>query len=411
MVRAVAHGELLPDRDAPIPADVDASLRTVPVPWELRNLPAPAHTHDGPGAPGPWPRLTAYEALQPPLYYWLMAPLLWLFRAASLVTQVMALRIAAVLIASLTIPLLYRLAESCGVPSGCAAVVAVMPGFAFDVARVANDCLAVVLFTALLLLVVRRGHWALTGLVLGLGLLTKAYFLAALVLVFWMPRAVLLGAGLSSWWYLHNLWANGTLSGLSESVKLRHVGTWELLHRVPDIPWRTAIDCILFTHLYYGGWSSLAVRSWIYHVFYVFIGLAAAGGVFAVRRHPKLRPLAAVYAAFWLAQCYNVLLIFASKGVPASMGWYLYAVIGAEAVLCAATIPPVVGVVLFAALDLYAMNFVALPYYHGLIRHKASGALETFHLHGLPRPPLSWLLYVAATLAIVTCQIAKKKRK
>jgi hypothetical protein len=421
VVRMVAHGDLLPSRDAAIPADVDASLRSVPVPWELRNLPAPARTHDGPGPPGPWPRLTAYEALQPPLYYWLMAPLLRIFGAASLVTQVMVLRLAAVLLASLTIPLIFRIARAVGVSEACAAVVAVMPGFAFDVARVANDCLAVLLFTALLLLVVRRAHWLAAGIVLGLGLLTKAYFLAALVLVFWAPRAVLVAAAVSGWWYARNFWTTGTFSGLSESVMLRHTSLVDMLRRIPSVPWRTALDSILFSHLYFGGWSSLTVRSWMYHVFYLAIAVAAAGGVWAIRKNAALRPLAAVYGAFWLAQLYNVLLIYTSKGVPTSMGWYLYAVIGAEVVLCCATIPPVIGVTLFAALDLYATHFVALPYYAGLIRHKANGALESFHLSALRsfhRPPLPliglWGLYVAATVTIVvqtTCQLANKKRK
>jgi hypothetical protein len=420
VVRMVAHGDLLPPRDAPIPADVDASLRAVPVAWELRYLPAPARTHDGPGTAGPWPRLTAYEALQPPLYYWLMAPLLRIFGAASLATQVMVLRLAAVLLASLTIPLTFRIARAVGVPEACAAVAAVMPGFAFDAARVSNDCLAVLLFTALLLLAVRRAHW-LAGIVLGLGLLTKAYFLAALVLVFWMPRAVGVGIAISGWWYVRNVWTTGTVSGLSESVMLRHTSLPDLLRRIPSVPWRTAIDSVLFSHLYFGGWSSLTVRSWMYHVFYVVIAVAAAGGLWAIRRNAALRPLAAVYAAFWLAQLYNVLLIYTSKGVPTSMGWYLYAVIGAEVVLCSATVPPVIGVALFAAFDLYAVHFVALPYYAGLIRHRANGALESFHLSAprpFPRPRLLlaalWLLYLAATVALVvqaTCQIAKKKRK
>jgi hypothetical protein len=405
VVRMVAHGDLLPRRNAPIPADVDASLRSVPVPWELRGLPAPARTHDGPGGPGPWPRLTAYEALQPPLYYWLMAPLLRVFGAASLPTQVMALRLAAVLLASFTIPLVFLLARAAGVSPECAAVVAVMPGFAFDVARVANDCLAVLLYTALLLLVVRRAHWLAAGVVLGLGLLTKAYFLAALVLVFWMPRAILVALAVSGWWYVRNLWTTGTLAGLSESVMLRHTSLADLLRLIPSVPWRTAIDSILFSHLYFGGWSSLMVRSWMYHLFYVVILIAAVGGIWGIRRNPALRPLAVVYAVFWLAQLYNVLLIYASKGVPTSMGWYLYAVVGAEAVLCCASIPPVVGVGLFAALDLYAMHFVALPYYAGLIRHKPNGSLESFHLRAISLPSWHmlglWLLYLAATVILV----------
>jgi hypothetical protein len=139
--------------------------------------------------------------------------------------------------------------------------------------------------------------------------------------------------------------------------------------------------------------------------------VAAVGAVWALFRDPRLRLPAAVYAAFWLAQLYNVILIYAAKGVPTSMGWYLYAVVGAEVVLCTAGLRVFLGgwaaapgVVLFALLDLYATHFVAIPYYAGLIRHKPNGALEAFHIgslralpHLLPWLVALWTLYLAAT--------------
>jgi Dolichyl-phosphate-mannose-protein mannosyltransferase len=451
VVRAVAAGQLLPPRDAPVPADVQASLRSLPVPWELRYLPAPARTEDefwrpgisGQGS-GRWPQMTAYESLQAPLYYWLMAPVLRILNGCSLATEVLALRFAAVLIASFTIPLIFALAleifADARLALGCAAVAALMPGFAFDIARVANDCLAVLLFTAFLLLAVRRvgqttafrglPAWLAAGLILGLGLLTKAYFLAALVAALWLPRAALVGAAISGWWYGRNLLTTGTLTGLSESVMLRHSGPGVLLHNAFALPWRTAIDSIVVSHLYFGGWSSLMVRSWMYHVFYAVIFAAAVGCVFALRGNPRLLRLAIIYAAFWLGQLYNVVLIYSSKGMPTSMGWYLCAVIGAEVVLAVAGLrriiglwAPALGAALFALLDLYATHFVAIPYYTGIIRHRPNGALESLHLSAL-RPGLMftrlaafkapllspgtvivlWALYLAATVAaVVAC--------
>ncbi len=457
VVRAVASGQLLPPRDAPVPPDVQASLRAVPVPWELRYLPPPAQSHDdfwrhgGSPTPGPWPpapRLTAYESLQAPLYYWLMAPVLRMVGGCSLATQVLTLRFAAVLIASFTIPLIFALAlaifADARLALGCAAVAALMPGFAFDVARVANACLAVLLFTAFLLLAARRKTgvgqtvvfrglptWLAAGVILGLGLLTKAYFLAALVAALWIPRAALVGLAISGWWYARNLLTTGTLTGLSESVMLRHTGPGVLLHNAFALPWRTAIDSILLSHLYFGGWSSLTVRSWMYHVFYVVTLAAAVGCLFALRGNPRLLRLAIVYAAFWLGQLYNVVLIYSSKGVPTSMGWYLYAVIGAEVVLAVGGLrrilglwAPAVGAALFALLDLYATHFVAIPYYTGFIRHRPNGALESLHLSAI-RPGLMftrlaafkaplvspgvmialWALYLAATVAAVAACI------
>lgn len=468
VVRAMAYdGQVLPPRDGGVPRDVETSLQLAPVPWEMRYLPAPAASEDDfwrlPAEtrearraafrtmPAEWGRetglggLKAYEALQPPLYYWLMAPVLWLGRGAGLAWQVMALRWMGSLIASLAVPLVFRLGELVfgdeGLALGSAAVVALMPGMALDVARVGNDCVAVVLFTLLTVLAVSMPRReVLLGIVLGLGLLTKAYFLAAvpaLALVLgrrcWKPFAV--AAAVAGWWYVRNLATTGTLTGLSESVMLRDLGFWGVLRRAPGLPWRTAADAILFSHLYFGGWSSLMVRSWMYHVFYAAV-LAAAIGLVWVWRERPIRALAAVYGAFWLGEFYNALLEWVSKGLPGSMGWYLYAVVGAEVVLCvaglAAPLPRRLrgwaagaGAVLFALLDLYTVHAVEIPYYTGMIRHKANGAPGTLHLadfqavgwHGaferltlfqaVPEAALValWVAYLAATALTVAAAL------
>ncbi|HTX34421.1 MAG TPA: glycosyltransferase family 39 protein [Bryobacteraceae bacterium] len=430
VVRSVASGQLLPPRDGPVPRDVEASLQIAPVPWEMRYLPPPSVSEDAfwtlPEAarvgrqaaframPAAWSRetaaggLRAYEALQPPLYYWLMAPLMRLASGLGLAWQVLALRWAAALIASLAVPLVFALGKLVfadrGAALASAAVVALMPGMALDVARVSNDCLAVVLFTLLTVWAVAaardgskesvRRDWLL-GLVLGLGLLTKAYFLTAvpaLALVLgrrcWRP--FLAAAAVAGWWYVRNLATTGTLTGLSESVMLRDLGVWGVLRRAPSLPWRTAADAILFSHLYFGGWSSLTVRSWMYHLFFAVVLAAAIGLAWRWRERP-IRVLAALYAAFWLGEFYNALLEWLSKGLPGSMGWYLYAVVGAEVVLCVAGIAALlpqrfrgwtapVGALLFALFDLYTVHLVAIPYYSGMIRHKPNGAPGTFHL-------------------------------
>src|SRR5205823_3632828 len=92
----------------------------------------------------------------------------------------------------------------------------------------------------------------------------------------------------------------------------------------------------------------------------------------------------------WLAQLYNVMLIFLTRGVPTSMGWYMYAVIGAQVTLSVAGLRRIMGrwavalgVSLFGLLDLYAMNAIALPYYTGMIGRKPNGALAALHLSNL----------------------------
>ena len=438
--RIVVQGELLPSRQAPVPKDVEISLQLAPVPWEMRNQPPPAVTQDdfwqldaaqrhrreqAMGAmPPEWQSqdgtLTAYEALQPPLYYWLMALPLAVCRLVGmgLAAQMLVLRFVSSLLASMIVPVVFLIAARIWTDSrvalGCAAIVALMPGLALDVARVGNDSLAVSLFSVLTFLLIQAAQGRLTstlavslGVVLGLGLLTKAYFLTAipailLVLVWRRAKvrevsiAAAIAVVLSGWWYVRNLATTETLSGLSESVMLRDSGAVHLWAQVGAIHWPKAIDSIFLSHLYFGGWSSLTVRSWMYHLFYVVIAAAFGGICFSLslsRNRKDFRafiPLLALYAFFWLGQLYNVVLLSASKGLGGSMGWYMYAVVAAQTLLCVAGLRailptrvhrwiPLAGALLFALLDLYTVHAVAIPYYTGTIHHRANGTLAALH--------------------------------
>ena len=116
--------------------------------------------------------------------------------------------------------------------------------------------------------------------------------------------------------------------------------------------------------------------------------------------------------------------MFAVKGLSASNGWYLYAVVVAELVLATiglwnlfpAKARPLVlpcGALLFAALDLYGANFLLAPYYSGMIAHRANGTFEVFRIGqfssavlyrlGGDHPSLFgalWILSIVATLAL-----------
>jgi len=487
VIRAMAvRGELLAVKETPIPRDLEASLQLAPVPWDMRHYPPPYATEDEYWAlpaetrqqredrfqamPAHWSQetsagaLTTYEAFQPPLYYWMMAPVLRLMSSRTLAAQAMTLRWLASLIASLAIPLIFLVGREVfrddAMALGCAAVAAAMPEFAIDLARAGNECAAVVLFTLLTWIALRLARTGLTysraavlGLVLGFGLLAKAYFLTAvpavaLLLAYELWRAqgrrqaVVVGAlmaaseavAIAGWWYAHNLFATGTLTGLSEPLMLRGMSRASIIGRAASVPWGTAIDSILFSHLYFGGWSGLTVRAWMYHVFYAAILLAAAGLVRLWRR-PAIRILLAIYTAFWIGLLYDVLLIYLSKGMATSGGWYLYAVVGAEVALCLAGLCSILparvhrwvafgGVLLFALLDLYTVHAVAIPYYTGMIAHKATGGVAALHMADLRKVGIPgafqrllaykgavvsqswlvalWLAYLFATLAIVT---------
>jgi len=479
----LSNGEALVSRDAPIPRDVEASLELAPVPYEMRYLPPPSATQEAwwrlpagerarreaefRAMPVQWRSqaglgpLRAYEALQPPLYYWLMTPAAALAANASLAAQVVLLRWLGALVASLSIPLIFRIARLAlgeDAPAlACAAAAALMPGFAVDLARVGNECVAVVLFTLLIwagLRTVREGIRPASalrlGAILGFGLLAKAYFLTALPAIALLLAAHFWSAGgrrarvtlcasivfaasfaIAGWWYIRNLVSTGTLSGLSESVMLRHVSPLAAMARLGGINWLKAIDSVLLSHFYFGGWSSLTARAWMYHLLYA-LALAAAIGLARLWRRPEILWLAAVYASFWAGQLYNVSILYLTKGVATSMGWYLYAVLGAEAALAVAGLRALLparlrrwaapaSAAMFALLDLYTVHAVAIPYYTGMIARKSNGGLAGLHAAQLRQYPAAfarlavfkdgivspglvvalWALYAAATLAIL----------
>jgi hypothetical protein len=176
----------------------------------------------------------------------------------------------------------------------------------------------------------------------------------------------------------------------------------------------------------------------MYHLFAWVAVAAALGLVLAFRRNKAARPYLASMAGLYLFFCagisYHVLLTFLANGISASAGWYLCAVIVPEALLAVAGLkaimperfePLVPGAlaVAVALLDVYAMVFVALPYWAGLTRHRPGGSLAAFHFSQLGGPGIwgildrlsvnkpgftvpatiavSGMLYFAATAALV----------
>jgi 4-amino-4-deoxy-L-arabinose transferase-like glycosyltransferase len=471
--RMAFRGEALVSRSAPIGRDIAESLELAPVAWECRTLAPPSLTQDDfwqlraeeradresrfraipvsaarQDSTGP---LQAYEGLQGPLYGWIMAPVLLVASHAHLSTQVLLVRLFGVLLVSLIIPMTYRTARFVlgeGSALGCAAVVAVMPEFLIDTARAGNDGVAAVLFTAVIWLsleVLRygltRGRAIALGAALGFGLLAKAYVLTALppvaILLLWKERnrrslvVPLVAFGIAGWWYMRNQLTTGAVTGMWESALRSNAGIGEQAQQIGRIPWGVAIDSILFSHLYHGGWSGLTVRSWMYHLLYFMIALGAVGLVVRAWRNELAGAggwvlLLAFFGSFWLGQLYHVIPMFMVWGIPSSMGCYLYAVVAAEVVLCVAGLRALVkpaaaiGVALFALLDLYTIHMVAIPYYSGLIAHRPNGAVAAFYpsreaiAQMLPRmamfksPLLSegllaalWIAYAGATVLLV----------
>jgi hypothetical protein len=461
-VQHVARGEWLIGLQARATREVERSVELAPMPWTLRKEVPPHETYESYWELPPEERRNreralaalrpsledahaplASESQQPPLSYWLMAVVYKLVEQWSLPGQVLMLRLLNLLLTSAAVPAGWIAARrvfagsGLGLASAIATAVALFPELMFDGARISNSALSIALYSALAVLMLEvvdggRGAAVWMGAVIGLGLLTKGFFLSAVPLTFallgwavWkrgLPRGFVMGAlagliAIPGWWYLHNLRTTGGFSTAIQDAALKGMPIGERLRHVVDVNWFTATDSTFFSHIWFGGWSFLQVRAWIYHVFALLAVLAVVGLVFAWRRREPARRhlivLAGMYVLFCGGIAYHVLLTYLANGISSSAGWYLCAVLVPEIILFAAGLRRAVAglAMALAALDLYGMLFVALPYYSGVIGHRANGMLEAFHFSRLGEIGLGETLerlaanhpYGPATIAIAGC--------
>ena len=416
-----------------ISREVEASLALVPLPWSLRTEPAPSVTHDAywklpeeersrretavrqlaPARPGeaevPGARPN-WEVQQPPLYYWLMAPVYWLGADWGLAERVWLLRMASVMLASLAIPLGFLFARElfgdgrlalCGL-----AVFVAMPGPVMSLVRVSNEALALVMATALLVAVIGivkrpQSAWAHAwlGVVLGAGLLTKAYFLALLLAVFlgvvvrrqigWRTAlAGLIPLLMAGAFYWSNIAATGSLTGDVNEVAAKSVSMAERWNLVAAVDWRSAVDSTFTSHIWFGNWSFLQLRSWMYRVWAV-VYFAAALGFLRQGRGWLPSQMVAFYGCFLAGLAYHVVVTYAVHHLSATTGWYINCLSVAEAPLLAygllglgisARFVFVSLLAGFGAFEFFGTHFYLAPYYAGFTDHRATSFVAALDL-------------------------------
>jgi hypothetical protein len=336
-----------------------------------------------------------FEAQQPPLYYWILSVPNRIWIGADISTRVHRLRLVSVLIASLTIPLAWlaalQLFPSRALAVSVCALITAMPGLMIDIARIGNESLAIALGSWLVLLLLRdRSLWSRLrpqeaiplGVALGLGLLTKAYFLAFIPILIFRRRFYSLAVALSigGWWYVRNFRLTGTWTGEIMDIGATQMGWAAKFAGIGKIKWLRVLDGTLWTHIWTGAWSFFTVRSWMYRVFEVVFAIVAIMIVLALVRRPigrfkgKLAMLISLEAVFALAISYQALGIFLTKNMSFGAGWYFYALVVDEALLLASGMLILAGrrrvlfamgflIALFAALDIYSTIFVLARHY------------------------------------------------
>ena len=439
----VAGGKGMPHAETPITLEVQDSLHLLPLPWELQfqQVPQPLMVHDdfwrlSPNEQArrlnsirqiPWQEgnqpatepILNYESQQAPLYYWLFGVPLRAIAAIPLLSRFFVMRLLGLLFSSLLVPIAYwigkRVFRDTCLALGVVALLVLLPELMINLSRVSNETLAVVLYSLLLLFCLRIvdkpeswPNWTLAGLYLGLGLLTKAYFLTTVP-----AMAVVLASALSSSrkhadgkrygivllraaftlllplliagrYYLHVHQATGSWSGQGDDVAMGHIPVSAKLAAITHVNWKSGVLSVLISHIWFGGWSFLRVPTGIYVLAFLLVALAFLGVLVRFWRasdpifeRRRVLVLAAFYATFWAGVGYHVLVTFLNQGISASTGWYLYAAVGAELVLMAwglqAFFSPrlVFGMlaVVLAALDLYGTVTMLMPYYAGFTTH------------------------------------------
>jgi hypothetical protein len=461
---------LLVDRNGSVSREVDASLALAPLPrgmtwtppqgivreqyWQLPAEERSRRERDLALLPSQWAveypegGAGSYESSQAPLYYWLMAVPLTVAQDIQLLDRVWIIRVLTLLLGSLCIPIGFMTArryfKDDRIAVKATIAVALLPELALTLARVSNESLAVVLYTALLFTVV---GWIMkptasgaiaVGVLLGLVLLTKAYALTAIpallavcllvVSIEWQNRRAIfmqgllvlgIAVGISGWWYVRSYVQTGTISGLDEAIMLKGTGMLEKLEGVFRVDWWPALKTIILSHVWYGGWNLLGLsrgfnRFWLAVMAVTLYGFLRSGRTL---REPQTLVLVSFYLFFWLGQAYQVTELFLSKGSSTAMGgWYLYSVIWAEIILAAVAIRsafsaksrPYIYAVLVVAIaitDLHGVHANLIPYYAQL---DDSGTLMLSRLL-LNQPTMLganglgvlWVLYVVSTLTLV----------
>jgi hypothetical protein len=321
-----------------------------------------------------------YQAQHPPLYYALLAPLYAATRDWSWVSQLFLLRTVSWLLAfgGLAIGVratLRHLPEIGDAAAGGAARAArvmaawpfLFPMFFPEMARLGNDSLCLLLAGtawALLLRGIRDGDrprdYAGLGIVLGLGLLTKAFFVgiaagAALFVALrlfgqWRagapaPRLRRLALGLAAvaalpWalggaWYLYQLLAHGAVTGSLEQIMIKAYGglVAGLADTFTPALFLRGIATVFGTFMW-GGSGSLARLPEIFHAPLLLLEFLVFGTYLWLLLRARAGDLA--WAPLLLAGpvfaglCYHVLMriVLSGHGVGTlgTPGWYLHIV-------------------------------------------------------------------------------------
>jgi len=309
-----------------------------------------------------------WQAQHPPLYYALMAPLYRLAHGLGWVDHLLALRLASWALAfagfALGVAATARAAirpgaARAGIGPWTAPIMAawpfLFPQFFPQFARLGNDSLCLLLVGATWALLLRLlqgdGRWATAaalGVVLGLGLLTKAFFLpigvsVGLILLLRgrtgdrrqdrLAEAALAGVlalAIGGGWYLQKALQTGSITGADEFIKLKQAGGMGALadgFSVTELA--RGLWLMLSTFVWAGTWSLAALPEGLMAPPLALLALVAVGYGLSLRgrgseRAPLLAWTPLILAAPMAAGLVYHVFVWMAGTSAFTPGWYFH---------------------------------------------------------------------------------------
>jgi len=307
----------------------------------------------------PHEKLLNYEAQHPPLYYIFMASLekalesfapvemrLVLLRVASLCLALTGVAFGLMAVTDKQRPLSDNPAAF-----GFLLYPIVFPAFIPEFARVGNDSLCLFFAGAIALLLCRslkdedNKKWTLSlGILLGAGLLTKAFFipiLAAVTMFFAMRRTHRLHAALilcsalliGGWWYIYKYIAYGDFIGSDDGIRFAQAHGNSLGSLQQNFSVQAFAEQVMITLRSYifvmpdlGNWRHWPPLPILVPVLSIIV-LGFFGYAVQLRRQPVTHPL---WLPVWLGSLfgggliYHILLEIASSDHDITPGWYMH---------------------------------------------------------------------------------------
>ncbi|WP_458027999.1 DUF2142 domain-containing protein [Methylomonas sp. MgM2] len=306
-----------------------------------------------------------WQAQHPPLYYLLLAPLEKATEPFSFAARIFLLRLASFVLALAGVTLGWFAGRNPNKPLkddpsvvGFMIYPLILPMFFTEFTRIGNDSLCLFLVGAAAFLLSKiladetnKKYFLAIGVVLGLGLLSKAFFIpitlsVSLFLLMRLFRdrhptsaratsrenlimilfpAILIGGG----WYLYKFVTFGTLIGSNDSIQLAKQGglTANLDRNFSAYGMIRGILVTVVTYVYGGSWSLVRLPLLLY---LPLLGIVA-GCFVAYAFQLKQRPFtdsawlpALLFFTFGAGFLYHILISVALNGNGNTPGWYLH---------------------------------------------------------------------------------------